>query len=161
MNRKLNCVNRPISIYSDARECLLVLSNEKGLRGIAFAWVCYCCLYMLWSYRSFFTFWFLIKAALNERNLYPIIVNVNMGTSGKEDERNLKHFHRQNCRGYERSSKKEAFKHLWKARVIIMGVAGLHNCYLRRVVTTDLRVWLERVYLLGILKNYIIYIYMK
>ena len=70
-------------------------------------------------------------------------------------------FKDQNCRGYERSSKKEALKHLWKARVIIMGVAGLHNCYLRRVVTTDLRVWLERVYLLGILKNYIIYTYMK
>ena len=67
-------------------------------------------------------------------------------------------FNDQNCRGYERSSKKGAFKHLWKARVIIMGVAGLHNCYLRRVATTDLRVWLERVYLLGIPKNYI-YIY--
>ena len=49
---------------------------------------------MLWSYRSFLTFWFLIKAALNERNLGLIIVNVNMGTSGKEDERNLKHFQR-------------------------------------------------------------------
>ena len=49
---------------------------------------------MLWSYRSFLTFWFLIKAALNERNLGLIIVNVNMGTSGKEDERNLDHFQR-------------------------------------------------------------------
>ena len=32
-NRKLNCVNRPISIYSDAREWLLVLSNEGGAPG--------------------------------------------------------------------------------------------------------------------------------
>ena len=36
----------------------------------------------------------MIKAALNEQNLYLIIVNVNMGTYGKEDERNLDHFQR-------------------------------------------------------------------
>ena len=70
-------------------------------------------------------------------------------------------FNDQNCRGNERSSKKEAFKHLWKAKVITMRVAGLHNCYLRRVVTTDVRVWLERVDLLGVPNNYIIYTYMK
>ena len=78
-----------------------------------------------------------------------------MGTYGKEDEND------QNCRGYKRFSKKEALKRLWKAKVIIMRVAGLHNCYLRRVETSDLRVWLERAYLLGTVRNYIIYTYMK
>ena len=36
----------------------------------------------------------MIKAALNEQNLCLIIVNVNMGRYGKEDERNLEHFQR-------------------------------------------------------------------
>ena len=59
-------------------------------------------------------------------------------------------FKDKNYLGWERFSKKEAYKHLRKARVIIMRVASLHNSYPRRVIPADRRVWLERVYLLGI-----------
>ena len=92
----------------------------------------------------------MIKAALNERNLCLIIVNVNMGTSGKEDERNLEYFQRPKLPRLQTFLQKRGIQTSLES-----------NCYLRRVVTTDLRVWLERVYLLGILKNYIIYTYMK
>ena len=67
-----------------------------------------------------------------------------MGTSEEEGERNLEYFQGQKI------TKKEAFKYLRKARVIIIEVLGLRNSYPRRLIPTDLRVWLERVYLLGI-----------
>ena len=42
-------------------------------------------------------------------------------------------------RGQKCFSKKEAFKYIRKARVlIIIGVAGLHNSYPRRLIPTDL-----------------------
>ena len=45
-----------------------------------------------------------------------------MGTSEEQGERNLEYFQEQNdYLGCERSSKEEAFKHLLKARVIVMG----------------------------------------
>ena len=89
----------------------------------------------------------MIKAALNKQNLCLIIVNVNMGTYGKEDDRNLEHFQRPKLLWLRTFLQERGVQTSLKTRVIITGVAGLHNCYLRRVVTTDLRVWLERVYL--------------
>ena len=58
-------------------------------------------------------------------------------------------FNDRNHLGYERSSEKDAFKHLGKARVIITEVAGLHNAYPSRIISTVLRVWRVRGYLLG------------
>ena len=48
-----NVTNSTISIYSGARDWLLVLSSDSRPRGIAFArgWI----VYMLLSYRSFFS----------------------------------------------------------------------------------------------------------
>lgn len=51
-------------------------------------------------------------------------------------------FKDKNNLGCEHSSKKEAFKLLLKARVIMIGVAGLHNSYPHGVIPTDFRVWL-------------------
>ena len=84
------------------------------------------------------------EAALNEQNLGPIIVGT--GTSEEDGERNLEYFNYRDC---ERSTnKKESFKHLWKARVmLLMAVTGLHNSYPRRVIPTDRRVWPDRIYL--------------
>ena len=75
------------------------------------------------------------EAALNEQNLGPIIVGT--GTSEEDGERNLEYFNYRDC---ERSTnKKVSFKHLWKARVmLLMAVTGLHNSYPRRVISTDL-----------------------
>ena len=73
-----------------------------------------------------------------------------MGTLKKKVKGILSIFKDKSYLGCERSFKKEAFKYLRKARVIRMEVIGLHNFYPHRLMPTDLRVWLERVYLLGI-----------
>ena len=78
----------------------------------------------------------MIDAALNEQNLWPITVD--MGTSEEEGERNLEFFNDKNCLGCEHSSQKEGFKHVRKARAILIGVADLHNSYPRRVIPTNL-----------------------
>ena len=69
---------------------------------------------------------------------------------GKKVKGILSIFKDKNYLGCERSTKKEAFKYLRKARVIIIEVLSLRNSYPRRLIPTDLRVWLEQVYVLGI-----------
>ena len=87
----------------------------------------------------------MIKAALNERNLCLIIVNVNMGTSGKEDERNLEYFQR------PKLPRLQTFLQERGSQTTLEGKGDNNEgrrpsqLYLRRAVTTDLRVWLEGI----------------
>ena len=73
-----------------------------------------------------------------------------MGTYEEEGERNLEHFQGQKLPWLRTFLQERGIQISSEARVIIMEMLGLHNSYPRRFIPADLRVWLERVYLLEI-----------